>query len=462
VAIIAWRRQKELLATLAGVVALAALGAGVAFARPDAVASGSDTARGVGRASHTVDIASALAVVRGGKLIVAGLSRKGSVRMALARYTASGRLDRSFGAGGKVLGNFGTPNDSWAHSIAVQPDGKVVVAGAMRPRNGPTRFALARYTTRGRLDPSFGRKGEVLTRLGSGRNVSQAQAVALQSDGKLVAVGLWSKSPIGGPTRFALARYTAQGRLDPSFGGGGKVLTDFGVHSDSQATAIAVQPDGKIVVAGDDLTDTRGDRGVFALALVRYKTDGKLDPSFGSGGRVVTKIGGSSGASALVVQPDGKLVVAGSGGGDPALIRYAADGKLDPSFGKLGELLGVAGFPLAALALQRDGKFVTAGTGTLARSPREDSRVFALARCTKDGSLDSSFGRGGKLLTDFHTGAGAQAVAGQSDGKIAAAGTVGSKDFAVARYTSSGRLDTQFGVGGRVRTDFGSLWPTTR
>lgn len=430
---------------------------GVASARPDAVGGDSDTAL-VGRVSHTVDIARALAVGRGGKLVVAGLSSKGPVRMALARYTTDGRLDRSFGTGGEVLGDFGTRNDNWANSLAVQADGKVVVAGAMRPSNGLTRFALARYTARGRLDPSFGRKGEVLTRLGSGRNVSQAHAVALQSDGKLVAVGLWSKTPIDGPTRFALARYTAQGRLDPSFGRGGKVLTDFGVHSDSQATAIAVQPDGKLVVAGDDLTDTRGDRGEFALALVRYKTDGKLDPSFGNGGRVVTKIGGSSGASALVAQPDGKLVVAGSGDRGPALIRYAADGKLDPSFGKGGELLGGAGFPSTALALQRDGKFVTAGTGA-GPSSREDSREFALARCTKDGGLDSSFGRGGKLLTDFHTGAGADAVAVQAEGKIAAAGTVGGQNFAVTRYASNGRLDTQFGVHGRVVTDFGFVWP---
>jgi uncharacterized delta-60 repeat protein len=459
VAIIAWRRRKQLLATLAGAVATAAVGAGVAFAHPDAIGGGSVTARGVARVSHTVDIARALAVGQGGKLVVAGLSSKGPVRMALARYTASGRLDRSFGAGGEVLGDFGTRNDSTVSSLAMQADGKVVAAGAMTPSTGLSRFALARYTLRGRLDPSFGRKGEVLTRFGSGRNVSYLHAVALQSDGKFVAVGEWRRTPLGGPSRFAVARYTARGRLDPSFGQGGKVLTDFGVHSDSQATAIAVQPDGKVVVAGGDLTDTRDDRGVFASALVRYKTDGKLDPSFGNGGRVVTKIDGSSGATALVVQPDGKLIIAGSGDRGPALIRFTADGKLDPSFGKGGELLGGVGFPSTALALQRDGKFVTAGTGA-GPSSREDSREFALARCTKDGGLDSSFGSGGKLLTDFHTGAAADAVVVQSDGKIAAAGTVGSKDFAVARYTSNGRLDTQFGVRGRVVTDFGFVWPS--
>src|SRR5947208_2891942 len=287
--------------------------------------------------SHNVDIAGALAVARGGKLVVAGLSRRGSpVRMALARYAASGKLDPSFGAGGRALTDFGCQNDDWAWAVAVQADGKVVAAGAMHPKNGLTRFALARYTARGRLDPSFGRNGKVLTRFGSG---AQAQAVALQGDGKIVAAGI-------GGRNFALARYTPRGRLDPSFGTGGELLA--------------------------------------------------------------------------------------------------------------------SGVPWADLALQRDGKFVTAGTGSRPQSSREDPREFALARCTTDGILDSSFGRGGKLLTDFHKGAGAVALAVQGDEKIVAAGTVGGVDFALTRYSSSGRLDGSFGTGGKVVTDFGPLWPTPR
>ena len=463
-AITAWSRRKEVLATLAGAVATTAVGAGVAFAHPEAIGGGSNTARGLGRASHTVDFAKALAVGRGGNLLVAGLSSKGPLRMALARYIASGRLDRSFGTGGRVLGDFGTRNDNWANSLAVQADGKVVVAGGMNPRNGLRRFALARYTTRGRLDASFGRKGEVLTRFGSARNVSQASAVALQSDGKLVAVGVWWKTPIDGPTRFALARYTARGRLDPSFGRGGKVLTGFGVHSDSEATAVGVQPDGKVVVAGGDLTDTRGDRGVFALALVRYKTDGKLDPSFGNRGRVVSKFG-SLAAHGLVVQPDGKLVVAGTGSvapdGDFALARYSAEGKLDPSFGRGGMVITKGENPSWVLAIQRDGKLITAGTLS-GINKRLDPRDFGVARWLADGSPDPSFGRGGKLLTDFRAGSTANAVAVEVNGKIVAAGTVGGTDFAVARYTSRGRLDGSFGSAGRVRTDFGPVWRTRR
>ena len=451
-AIFGRRRRKELCAALAGAVATATAVVGVAFARPDAVSGGSDTARGVGRMSHTVDIAGALAVARGGKLVVAGLSRRGSpVRMALARYAASGKLDPSFGAGGRALTDFGSQNDDWAWAVAVQADGKVVAAGAMHPKNGLTRFALARYTARGRLDPSFGRNGKVLTRFGSG---AQAQAVALQGDGKIVAAGI-------GGRNFALARYTPRGRLDPSFGTGGKVLTSFGPRSGVFAEGIAIQKDGKLVVVG---TISAGGHDEFAVA--RYTAKGRLDLSFGRRGWVVTKVGEYGGAAAVVVQPDGKIVVAGSavagsGEGGMALVRYAPDGKLDPSFAKGGELLA-SGVPWADLALQRDGKFVTAGTGSRPQSSREDPREFALARCTTDGILDSSFGRGGKLLTDFHKGAGAVALAVQGDEKIVAAGTVGGVDFALTRYSSSGRLDGSFGTGGKVVTDFGPLWPTPR
>jgi uncharacterized delta-60 repeat protein len=200
------------LAPLAGAATVvAALAAAVVspatIARPSAVRSH----------AHSVDLGFALAVGRDGKPVVAGVSRRGSRTVgALARYTASGRLDPGFGVGGRVLTEFGS-RSSGVRAVAVQADGKVVVAGGTYdPRTGASRFGLARYTVRGRLDPTFGRGGKLLTRFGTGRNSSSANALAIQPDGKIVAAGIWSKTPIDGPLRFALARYTVRGRLDPS------------------------------------------------------------------------------------------------------------------------------------------------------------------------------------------------------------------------------------------------------
>jgi uncharacterized delta-60 repeat protein len=434
-------------AALAGAGATVAA-VGVAFAYPYAVAVGSSRASGREGRSSSVDIAYALAVGRDGKPVVAGLSGKpGGGRMALARYTTRGRLDRSFGVGGKALTSFGSRNKAEARAVALQADGKVVLAGGV---SGD--FALARYTARGRLDPSFGQNGKVLTHFGSRRNFSAATALAIQPDGKLVAVGSWFRNPINGPVRFALARYTSRGRLDPSFGQGGKVLTSFGPRSEAYPAGLLIQRDSKLVVAGEYFDPGHE---YFAVALARYKADGSLDPSFGSGGRVVTKVAEyGGGASAVVLQADGKIVVNAAGGERRVLVRYTVNGKLDRSFGVGGKAL--ASKTASALALQPDGKFVDAGW-VLGRS-----REFALHRYTPNGALDSSFGRGGKVFTYFGAFARANAVAVQANGKIVAAGTRSSKDFAVARYTSSGRLDGSFGSGGKVTTDFGSVWRTHR
>jgi uncharacterized delta-60 repeat protein len=327
-------------------------------------------------------------------------------------------------------------------SLAIRRDRRIVVAGyaLVPPGFRHSAFALARYTASGKLDRTFGRQGTVLTSFGS-RASSSAGAIAIAQDGKIVAVGYCDCRP----WRFALARYTPRGTLDASFGRAGKVLTGFGARSSASAYAVAIQPDGKIVVAGDR------DESNFALA--RYNTDGTLDRRFGKGGRVLTKVGDfNNQASALVVQPDGKLVVAGKAfvapNGDFALVRYNADGALDPSFGRGGIVVSNVGNAWA-LAIQRDRKLVTA------------LDAFGLARFLEDGSPDETFGRDGRVRTDFHARAMANGVVVRTDGKIVAAGTVGTspwRDFALARYTDSGKLDGSFGSRGKVLTDFGSVW----
>jgi uncharacterized delta-60 repeat protein len=434
-------RRERAAATVATVAAMvASLGT---------VAHGSSSASGREGRSTSTDLANALAAARDGKLVVAGLSSKGEGDFALARYTSSGRLDRSFGTGGKVLTSFGPRSYAGARSLAVSPGGKIVAAGgaAVPPRiyNG---FAIASYTVAGKLDRTFGRNGKVLTYLGSGRgNVSQLNAVAVQRDGKVVAVGFSSYWPMGGRSRFALARYTLRGRLDRGFGRGGKVLSDFAPRGSSHANAVAIQPDGKIVAAGG--TFLSGQDSQEKLALARYNADGTLDRSFGNRGLVVTKVGDLfAEAFGVFVRPDGKLLVVANG----ALVRYGADGKLDLSFGRGGTAVdGVR--HVSAAAIQRDGKLVVAGTGT---GPHY--RKFSLTRFLEDGSRDESFGRPGKLLADFGVRAVGNAVVVRADGKIVVAGTVGGRDFALAGYSSSGRLDGSFGSGGKVRTDFGSVW----
>ena len=392
----------------------------------------------------SVDIAYAVAAERDGKLVLAGVSgHQGRRRMALARYTTRGRLDRTFGIGGKVLTSFGSGNAE-ARAVAVQADGKIVLAGALEPANGRGGFALARYTSRGRLDPSFGKGGRVVTHFGTGHSLSEAEAFAIQPDGKIVTVGSWYGSPIHGPVRFALARYTPRGRLDPSFGHGGKVLTSFGRRSDADARDVLIQPDGRLVVAGN---------GYSAVELARYRADGTLDRSFGHGGRVVAKLfryGADAGGA--VLQGDGKLVVNASEPDQSFLVRYTADGKLDSSFGVDGKAVASKRYHvLGLLALQGTGRFIVAGSVIGGHG-----RAFAVHRHRPDGSVDSSFGQGGRVFTDFGSPASANALTVQADDKIVVAGSSRFRDFAAARYTSTGRLDGSFGRGGKVTTDFGS------
>ena len=348
---------------------------------------------------------------------------------------APGDLDQSFGTGGKVVTRDGAC--SQASALAIQyNDGKLVVAVDFWCLS-PKTFALRRYNPNGIVDSSFGTGGKVTTDFGGS---SSAYALAIQADGKLVAAG-------GALNDFALARYNSDGSLDSGFGTGGKVTTDFG--GSSGATALAIQADGKLVaagVAGDD------------FALARYNPNGSLDPNFGIGGKVTTDFGGSDRANALAIQADGKLVTAGVAGDHFALARYNPDGSLDSNFGTGGKVTtdfgDSNGVGARDLAIQADGKLVVVGTKVVGFLGND----FALARFNADGTLDSSFGTGGKVVTNIGGHDGAIALAIQTDGKLVAAGTttVTPADddfhFALARYNPNGSLDSSFGTGGKVIT----------
>jgi uncharacterized delta-60 repeat protein len=304
------------------------------------------------------------------------------------------------------------------------------------------------------LDPSFGDGGTVRTDFAD--FIDEGWDMLLQ-DGKPVLAGSAGRAVNGlGVTDFGLARYTTDGRLDPSFGSGGKVTTDFTGTSDF-AFALIEQPNGALVAAGSTYA---ADGSLPDFALARYRRDGTLDPTFGTGGKVRTDFGGTFDvAKAMVRQPNGKIVVAGhtseyTVSNDFALARYNADGTLDTSFGVGGKVVTkFGGFSeAAALVLQNDGKIVAAGENA------GDGFDFALARYHPNGSLDTGFGGDGTVLTDFGGGDSANALVLDNAGRIVAAGGAGRPDglgsaVALARYRGDGTLDRTFGVGGKVTTE---------
>ena len=394
---------------------------------------------------NPVDYANAVALQPDGKLIVAGATNPPApADFLIVRYNGNGSLDTSFGNGGKVVSDFGA-SDS-AHAVALQPDGKIVAAGASQS-SSIGNIVLARYNADGSLDSTFGNGGKITTDING--QYERADALVLQADGKLVTAGFICG---GGNCDVLLIRYNSNGGLDSTFGSGGIVTTDYNGQGVDSARALVLQPDGKIVAAGSVYLSAKSD-----FALARYNSNGTLDTTFGAGGIVTTDFGDSEDASDVVIQPDGKIVAAGSfGDGDPdndpskfALARYNADGTLDTTFGSGGKVLtdlGQSGhfIGLSGLALQAGGKIVVAGGVRLFNENFASvSENFALVRYNTSGTLDTTFGAGGIVTTNF--GVFVRAAGGiviQPDGKVVAAGyTVhenNSSDIALARYV----LDT--------------------
>jgi uncharacterized delta-60 repeat protein len=382
-------------------------------------------------------------------LVVAGVV---SVTVAAA---AGGSLDASFGIGGEVTTDFSGGSPDLGEAVAIQSDGKIIVGGATFPNflfDETSDFALARYNRNGTLDTNFGSGGKVTTAFGAGSSEA-VTGIAIQADGRIVAGGYSDSSGSGD---FALARYNGDGTLDTSFGNGGKVTTDFNRGSAEGASAIALRPDGKIVLAGFSNVS-----GTHNFALARYNSNGTLDTSFGNGGEVTPDFGGSD-LLALALDRKGRIIAIGrsdqaSGNTDFALARFESEGRLDVSFGSGGEVTTDFGDTVdvaLAVLIQRNGKIVAIGASY--QSPGVDGD-FALARYNTQGTLDTSFGNGGKVTTDFSGSLDvAEAAAPETDGKIIVAGqsdAAGSGDFAVARYDSHGVLDATFGSGGKVTTD---------
>jgi uncharacterized delta-60 repeat protein len=426
------------------------------------------------------DRASAIALQSDGKIVVAGFVGNAvfDLVLGLARYNPDGSLDTTFGVAGSgkleipFLAGF-TPSEREGVDVAIQPgDGRIVIAGTILSGDGfTTDFGIARFEPDGTLDASFGTGGLVTTDFGSPGDQfatsDGAASVALQSDGKIVVAGFARKN--GGPSHFALARYETDGTLDSTFGPdlNGRLTINFFGESfgeEDWANGVAIQTDGNIVAAGVAIEMSSSLEFRRYAATVRLLgSNGTLDSTFGTSGTTTVDFvpGGEFGsvANAVALQADGAIVIAGAGfsnvpatGWDFALARYTMSGALDSTFDGDGivttnflTFVDSGGFEFGGLdlandvTLQSDGKIVA--VGSITDSDFELGLDFGLARYNVDGALDTTFGAAlsGKVITPFGNIDAAHGVAIQKDCKIAVAGysweiQSGDSNFALARY----------------------------
>jgi uncharacterized delta-60 repeat protein len=469
--------------------AAAAIDGSVDFALARYTTDGSlDTSFGTGGVVTTsfgslstgaMDVATSIAVDWAGRIVLGGYtgSRMTSNRIgdsslddfALARYTANGSLDRTFGTGGLVVTAFVGTAESIIDSVALDAKDRIVAAGYTfggEDRNGfpARRFALARYTTSGSLDKTFGKGGEVTTNVVAG-NDDTANAVVIQPDGKIVAAG-WSFNSSTSTLYFALTRYTTGGSLDKAFGTGGTVVTNFGNNGASGIDALTLDTQGRIVAAGFTLPgfSHNPSNTTASFAVARYTSNGSLDNTFGAGGEVGTGFrSGAVSAQGIARGQNGQLVVVGGGAapsglgngtpGDFSLARYNANGTLDKTFGNAGQvstLTAPLNSTFDAFATEPDGKVIVVGGLS---SGSDNSGIL---RLNKDGSLDTTFGSGGEVITQLSLAGATVVVVVQPDGKIlvvttsATFGNQASGYVSLLRFNANGSVDSSFGVDGET------------
>jgi uncharacterized delta-60 repeat protein len=414
---------------------------------------------------------------------------------AAARYAiADGALDATFGNGGKAEADVPhpVPSSETATGVALQPDGKTVVvgptdAGPTVRTKGDGEFGVARYNADGSLDAGFGVGGLVTTNFGTNLDGTGTDdspvGVAIQSDGKIVVAGT-TDPPGADPGDLAIARYEPDGDLDPTFDGDGLLTTDLGGAGaqGDRGSGVAIEgtpgsPGFRIVVAGTKNVNNSSE----AIAVAVYEEDGTPDATFNSTGIQTTNLVSVYPTAAVAIQPDGKVLVAGTKGDffpfpvDFALVRYNADGSIDdgadgPAGTGFGDGSGIAITDFAggsdearSVAVEDLGggevRIAVVGRASPDTSSTADAGV---AVYTTDGTLDSSFAPAGpdgdgKLTFDLASNFDAlRGVAFQPDGKLVASGTVESSGFGVVRILPGGSLDSSFGGDGLASTDFGA------
>jgi uncharacterized delta-60 repeat protein len=391
------------------------------------------------------------------KIVISGDLYNSSQFMA-ARFNSNGSADTSFGNSGVVLTSIPGSDTAQANGLAVQSGPLLVLTGTRSVASScATDFVVARYNySNGSLDTNFYGSGILVTNLG-GRQAA-ANAVAIQPDGKIVLAGYAFNAC--GNNMLGLCRLNPDSTFDSSFGTGGKLLTSIRPQQGSSpASPVAIQPDGRIVVAGAAY-DGQHD----SVVVARFLASGALDSSFGTGG-AVTNIIGTNGSSpnSIALQSDGKIVVAASasvGGNDIAILRFNTNGSPDTTWNGTGKSLSVIGSTadgMAALAVQSDGKIINAGGSTFPGAYK-----FSMLRCATNGALDNSFGSFGKVATSLpnETDAIGYGMTLQPDHKIILAGLAANApayqyQLALVRYNTNGTLDASFGTGGAAIASIG-------
>ena len=364
----------------------------------------------------------------------------------------AGDFDPAFGSGGTVVSDFG--GDETAHGVAVQPDGRIVVAGTGCAGD----FLVARYDSDGSPDVSFGSGGRTCVDVGGGGSADQGEEVLLVGDGRLLVAGT-------SEGQFAIVRLDAGGDLDQTFGIGGKVTYAF--DGTTQLRDAALAPDGGVVMVGETATPgcpfapiSAGQ--TVAVAVARTTADGTPEAGFGIGGRVVVADESSvQRGLAVAVQPDGAVVVGGRVSScsrvaiDPLVFRLTAGGTPDAGFNAATSVFESGPDSAADVAVQPDGRIVVAIDTFVgpATSPFHDE-AFTVARYNPDGGADATFDGDG-LATALFAGTNATPTAIALDGDDVVVGGSLDGDFALARFNGDGSLDTAFDGDGTVVTDVG-------
>jgi uncharacterized delta-60 repeat protein len=417
------RPFRHFLVISAFIASLAACGGG---GSPAAPASGSlDSSFGSGGIVTTAigldaNGGGVVAVQSDGKVVQAGHCKNGTAMdFCLARYNADGSLDAGFGTSGKVMvASPGTGTRAIVRGIALQSDGKIVVAGQCG--NGSDFPCAMRFNADGSVDTGFGGSGRVL--VSTGMNTGGVYRVLVQSDGGILLAGGCTNA--ANQNRFCLIRLLSSGTLDAGFGAAatGVVMVTVGSTSTSHASGMALQSDGKPVLAGECQNG-----GVSLFCMARFTVAGDLDSSFGTGGTLIDSVlSGNHYVFAIAALPSGRLLVSGSCQNNslPVIsklcaVRYNSDGSIDGSFGSLGKVAWEISPGASDITLQGDGKIVTVGTVSGGAGDN-----FGVARLNADGSLDSAFGSGGSTI--FAPGTGVfdrpSRVGLQADGKIVVGG----------------------------------------
>jgi len=378
------------------------------------------------------------------KLLPAALVSLAMLVFSISAFAAAGQLDGTFGHGGIFVAQNAVLSDSSATSLAIQSDGKIVVAGQAMSEIQPGP-AVIRLNANGTLDTSFGNGGLATINLREGGQ-QLATGVIIQSDGKIV-FGVNSGNA-DGPSTIELVRFNANGTLDTSFGNAGTTVLLF---FEGNTEYLLQQPDGKLLVGG-------------GLQMARVDAEGRLDPTFGQEGIAPLVAPGN----AIALQPNGQIIAVTNGNpgagtipSDGGMVRYNANGSVDLTFGTLGRTASIVG--TSAAALQGNRQIVAVGP-IISKSFVATSAIvtdFGVVRYNPNGSLDTFFGLHGAALTGFGSAtpfAVPTSLAIEKNGDIIVAGQAAQSlpsSFALARYTPTGALDTTFGSGGTVVTAFG-------